>query len=54
VCKYFCSADSWEIGYERLQIYTDKQLGDGAFSVVFKGKLKGEAPVFKNLTAKSR
>jgi hypothetical protein len=32
----------------------DKQLGSGAFSVVFKGKVKGEAPVYKMLTTKDR
>ncbi len=46
------SADGWEIGYERLELNV-KKLGSGAFSVVFKGQLKGEAPVY-NMQQKIR
>lgn len=47
-------ADGWEIGYERLELITDKHLGSGAFSVVYKGQLKGEAPVYKMLALKKK
>ncbi len=38
-------ADAWEIQPANLIIFDNKKLGSGAFAAVFRGTLKGEAPI---------
>lgn len=37
--------DPWELQQDELEIFVEKELGRGAFAVVFEGKLKGRRPV---------
>uniref|UniRef100_A0A914V1C6 Protein kinase domain-containing protein n=1 Tax=Plectus sambesii TaxID=2011161 RepID=A0A914V1C6_9BILA len=39
--------DAWEVSSDKLKIFNHEKLGSGAFCVVFKGKLEGEAPICK-------
>ena len=40
--------DSWEVPHSRLMIDYSEKIGAGAFSVVYKGKLFGDAPAIQS------
>lgn len=37
--------DEWELGDKQLEVYEEKELGRGAFAIVFEGKLVGKRPM---------
>lgn len=44
---YFRKVDEWELGDKQLEVFEDKELGRGAFGIVYEGKLYGDRPVDK-------